>query len=257
MTPVFPEMRNAPRQSMWAKIKQPEGAPPWDLTTILFALVVSFAAMIMGTFIAQFWFEGAQIANVAGWTFGALIMAGFVWQTRKHQREFLRLQPGGAPFPFILFICVGFAMFFDVIGLVFTGGAFLPAPPLVGIQLDGGAAVWFFVVLFMLVAQPAGEEVVFRGVAYPWLRHKLGLWGGVLICAGLYAGFHMLIYTPSYIGYGVSGSLPVFWYGLIVPFLDGVIISLIRAHSQSTRTAVIAHAGFGLFAVLKLLALSG
>ena len=71
------------------------------------------------------------------------------------------------------------------------------------------------------------------------------------MCAAVYALFHLLTYPPNYLGF--SGLTPI-WYGLMLPFLDGLIISAVRAHTGSTRSAVAAHLAFGLFAIVKVLA---
>jgi membrane protease YdiL (CAAX protease family) len=247
-------MTTSDRKSLFARIGTLEPAPPWGLVTAALTILIAFVAVVVGTAVALIWFEGQPFDELAGWTFGAIITIVFVLQTRRRpaDRAALKLGAGGASLLFIMFLCIGFALLFDLIGLGVTG-AFLPKPELLGVNLRAGAvAEWIFAVIFMLAAQPISEELVFRGVAFPVLRTALGAWIGLIICAAVYALFHLLAYPPNYVG--VAGITPI-WYGLILPFLDGLIISMIRAHTGSTRAAIAAHAAFGLFAVVKALAL--
>jgi len=140
-----------------------------------------------------------------------------------------------------------------VIGLAVTG-VFAPSPELASLPIAAMTPMsWLFAVLLMVAAQPALEELAFRGVALPSLRHALGGWGGMIACAGLSAAFHLLAYPPNTAG---DNSLIPLWYGLLLPFLDALIFGAIRASTGSTRAALAAHAIFGVFAVIKLLVIA-
>jgi membrane protease YdiL (CAAX protease family) len=230
----------------------PEPAPPWGLGAALVTVIVAFVLVVAGTTIALVWLEGRRIAELAGWTLASLIITIYVMQTRRRpeERTALRLDVSGMPLPFVMFFSLGFALLFDLISLAVTS-EFLPVPELLAVNLRAGGVVeWVFAVGFMMLAQPIAEELVFRGVAFLALRTMFGGWIGLIASAGLYAVFHLLAYPPNYAN--VSGITPI-WYGLLLPFLDGLIISAIRAYTGSTRAAMAAHAAFGLFAVVKLL----
>jgi membrane protease YdiL (CAAX protease family) len=235
-----------------ARIGTVEAAPPWSLTTVALTIVFAFLSIIIGTFIALAWFENQSFATLLGWIIGSILAIVFVAQTTRRHRTALRLASSSSPLPFIMFICVGFAVFFDLIGLALTG-AFLPVPELLTLR-QREALDWLLAIAFMLVAQPAAEELVFRGVAFPSLRAALGAWPGLIVTAALYAGFHMLAYPPDYLN---SAPIVPIWYGLALPFLSGLIIGAVRAYTGSTRAAIAAHAAFGLFALLKLFAITG
>lgn len=242
----------AERKSLFEKIGTLEPAPSWSLGTVALTIIVAFVAVIIGTTVALVWFEGQPFAKLLGWTLGSVITVLFVLQTRRypHERAALKLGPSGTSLLFVMFICVGFALLFDLISLSVTG-AFLSAPELLGVDLRaGGIAEWGFAILFMVIAQPVAEELVFRGVTFPVLRSVFGAWLGLIVVAALYAIFHLLAYPPDYPN--VTGITPI-WYGLVLPFLQGLIISAVRAHTGSTRPAIAAHVAFGLFAIIKLL----
>jgi membrane protease YdiL (CAAX protease family) len=101
----------------------------------------------------------------------------------------------------------------------------------------------------MLIAQPLGEELVFRGVVQPVFRTILSAWPGLLVTALVYGLFHQLAYPPAYADISSQTAL---WYGLALPALQGVIFGMNRAVTGSTRAAIFAHAAFGLFALLKV-----
>ncbi|HLU10469.1 MAG TPA: CPBP family glutamic-type intramembrane protease [Oceanobacillus sp.] len=243
----------AERKSLFAKIGTLDPAPPWGLGAVVLAVVVAFAAIIVGSTVALVLFENQPFMLLAGWTLGGIVTIASVLQMRRRpeDRAALKLDKSGASLLFIMFLSIGFALLFDLIGLAVTG-EFLPKPELSGANLQaGGLATWAFAVAFMLAAQPIAEELVFRGVAFPVLRSMLGAWVGLVAAAALYALFHLLAYPPGYVT--TAGITPI-WYGLALPFLDGVIISAVRAHTGSTRAAIAAHVAFGLFALVKALA---
>jgi membrane protease YdiL (CAAX protease family) len=107
---------------------------------------------------------------------------------------------------------------------------------------------WVLAFLLLVVLQPIAEELVFRGVVYPALRANFGAWLGFGMVVVLYALFHLVAYAPQ---------PPNLWYGFFMPLLVGAVITFTRAYTGSTRAAIIAHAAFGLFALLKAFAISG
>ena len=243
----------AERKSLIERIGTLEPAPPWGLGSAVLVILVAFIALVVGTAFTLIWFEMLPYAAVAGWTFGGIITTVFVLQTRRRteDRAALKLGAGGPSLLFVMFLCVGFALLFDLISLAVTG-AFLPAPELLGLDLRAGSLLeWVFAVALMLLVQPVSEELVFRGVAFPALRNAFGAWAGLVLVAAAYAVYHLLAFPPNYAN--AAGITPI-WYGLVLPFLQGLVISAVRAHSGSTRVAIAAHVAFGLFAVIKVLA---
>jgi membrane protease YdiL (CAAX protease family) len=78
-----------------------------------------------------------------------------------------------------------------------------------------------------------------------------GAWPGYILSAILYAVFHLLSFPPA--GSDFNGL----WYGQILPFVAGLIFGAVRLYTGSTRAAILAHVGFGLFAIVKMLTLAG
>jgi membrane protease YdiL (CAAX protease family) len=238
------------------RLKTPEPPPPWGISQAVTALVVGFVALIGGALLALVFFPMQTFTTLAGWTVGALLLANYISATRKApaDREAMRLGSPTTPIFFVMFITLGFALVFDLLGLAVTG-TFLASPELssLGVTVPG-IVDWIFAVAFMVLAQPAAEELVFRGVVLPVLRIRLGAWLGLIINAGLFAVFHAALYTP---GGEVFPPNVTLWYSLALPFLGGLLLAAIRVYTGSTRAAIFAHATLGLFAIVKLLVMSG
>ena len=255
------QTRSTPREPLFRRMARLDPAPPWGVWTVIGLIVSAFLLMIAGSFVALTWLPPTPEAKLLGWGLGAAAFIGviaFRLRGRPDQRDALRLRPSGTPLPFVLFIAFGFALTFDLLSLIVTSGAFLTAPELIGAEAQGSLITWVLAILFLVLLQPISEELLFRGYAFPWLRSAFGAWMGLVLCAALGALFHALIYPPDYSAVAPgTGPFPALWFGIALPFLSGLIISMTRATTGSTRAAIVAHAGFGLFAVLKLLALAG
>lgn len=240
------------RPTFMTRLTALDPAPPWTLVGVLVAFVAAFVAIIAGTGFALSWLGASPAAPYIGWVLGGVVMAVFVARTRRTDadREALRLHPPRMTF-LLLFLSIGIAMLFDLISLVVTG-KFLPLPEMLTLaQNRGDVLTVVFATAFMVAAQPIGEELIFRGIAFPVLRGALGAWLGLVVCALMYGVFHLLAYPPA------SQDSALLWGALALPILDGLYFGLVRAYTGSTRAAVYAHAVFGLFAVLKVFALMG
>lgn len=226
-------------------VAAPESAPPWSLQAGLLALLVALAAMVIGTLVMLSLLDQSAVASLLGWILGSIVAAFYTWAALRQHRAALRLGPANIRLFIVLLFALGMAVVIDLIDLGVTG-AFRPVPELLGlVSTDIGPVGWVTAVAFMLVAQPAAEELVFRGALFPVLRSAFGGWIGLLLNALLYGLFHLIAYTSE------PGHL---WHALGTPFLAGLVIGGVRADTRSTRAAIVAHIGFNIFALLKLVA---
>lgn len=239
--------------SLLKRIGTLEDPPAWGIGIVALTFGAAFVAIIAGTMFGYALLGSERAGLVAGWTVSMVLIVVLVVQVVRRDRVGLRLQPTTTPIPLILFIGVGFAVTFDLIGLAATG-VFAPAPELLAFDARAMSILdWLLAIAFMVMAQPIAEELVFRGVTFPVVRTLMGAWGGLIVAALLYALFHLLAYPAPVDTEPLTGL----YYGLIQPFLAGIVIGAARAYTGSTRGAIVAHAAFGLFAVLKLLLLAG
>lgn len=250
---------------MLKRITRPEAPPPWTLYDGLGAIMILFAAMILGSTAADIVF-GSRIATaLLGWSIGAFLATVVVLMTRLRTPESaaaLRLSVEGGPrrLPIIFLFGFGMAVTIDLLSLVVTGD-FWPVPELLGyflvpeegdlISLQPDLFAWVLALLFLVALQPVAEEIIFRGVLFPSLRTELGPLAGFFAVSVFHGAFHLVAYAPS------PGSFSFLWYGFVVPTLEAMVITAVRADTGSTRAAIVAHAAFGLFAVLKAVFIAG
>ena len=241
-------------RNLLARAAAPEPAPPWTVSSALLTVAFAFIAMFVGTAVAFVWLGERDYTQLVGLTLGGILIILFVWQTRRSDLGALRLYPSNPPLLFVMFISLGFAIALDLIGLAITR-EFLPVPEVLGLSPGAmTAAHWLVLVVFLVVVQPIAEGLVFRAVALPSLRTMLGAWGGLIGAAVLAGVFHLALYPPNY---NTTSTITPIWFGLVVPLVEALFYSLVRGYTGSTRAAIAANVAFGIFAVLKFLAIAG
>lgn len=254
-------------RNLFARIGRLENPPPWGLGTGIISVFAALATLVLGfnlaagiycntpdnaAFCSALNFAAPPSVWLIGWTIGAAATILFVFVTRRtpEQRAALRLGGIETSVFWVLLVSIGLAVTLDLIFIRLTGPVI--EPELQSLRQPGINAIsWILAFLFMAVAQPAAEELVFRGVLQPALRQTVGAWPGYLLAAALYALFHLLAYSS---GTMEGGYL---LYSFLLPFAGGLIFGAVRLVTGSTRAAMLSHAAFGIFAVLKLLALGG
>lgn len=238
---------------MLRQLSRPEAPPPWSFTGALGALIAMFASMVIGSTLAGTLLADSPTVLLTGWSIGAVltmlfVMAGYHRQSAEHAAA-LRLGQTKARLPLVLLFALGMAITFDLLSQIVTGDFSLTAPELATLRgADVTVFGWLIALLFMVVLQPIAEEMVLRGLLFPALRTTTGIWTGFVLCAALHAVFHFVAYPPT-----TGDQTVLVWYGLTLPFLIALVITAVRAYTGSTRASIVAHAAFGLFAVLKLL----
>lgn len=282
---------------LFARISKPEGALPWGVGSAVSALVAAVAAIVLGSGVGLVIGGDTVYGPLLGFTIGGALLTAFIFFTRREPeaRAALKIERlnenAPAPLPsnnskaittagktsrgalgplgssremsplqrslLLLLIGIGLAIALDVVTGRITG-IFLPEPELLrpySASINGQSIsfiTWILAFLFMVIFQPVSEALLFQGILLPSIRQSVGAWPGFFIAAGLYAVFHLFMYYPSSVGDFTS-----IWYGLVAPFLAGLIFNTVRIDTGSTRSAALAHAAFGLFAVIKLLTLVG
>lgn len=239
------------------RLGREEPAPPWGLVSAIGYIIGAFACIVLGTSLASSLLADSTL--IVGWSIGMVAIAMLVTITRNRtpqDGEALRLGASHTRIPLIiiLLLSIGVAIAIDLLSLALTNGEF-PTPELLRLvnTSDRSFVAWGLAALFMVILQPAGEELVFRGIAFPALRTGLGIWPGYLMTAVFYAVFHLLAYAPQ----GGGGNSALVWVSIGTPFLSGLYLTGIRAYTGSTRAALIAHAGLGLFLIMRTLLYGG
>lgn len=247
------------------RIGTPEAAPPWGITAALTGFAAAFAAMMIGTTVAALIFGQSALSSLAGWSIGAILLTLFVNFTRNRtpaERQALGLNAPGIPLPLILLLSLGVAITLDLLSLILTGVASpvtellvlfgsVPGAP-VAVAPGNDPLAWLIGGMLLVVFQPIAEALMFRGVIYPALRQTLGPWWGLLATAATASLFHLLAYTTT-----PQSGFAFTWYALLLPFVDALYLTAVRAATGSTRASLVAHVGLGMFAILRALVLAG
>jgi membrane protease YdiL (CAAX protease family) len=264
------ESRGCMFRKLIARISATESPPPWTVFSALSSVIAAFASVIIGTALTLITLNNSQYGPLAGWTVGAIFTIAFVLiRFRKpEEREALRLSAAKSGAGLLqevflmLLIGVGLAVALDVISARVAGTS--PFEP--ELQRPFGEAAraasllidypivfisWIFAIAFMVIGQPISEELIFRGILLPSLRKATGAWPGYIVSALIFAVFHLLAYSTS------ISDFNSLWHGQILPFIAGLIFGAVRLYTGSTRAAILAHAGFGLFAIVKIVTLVG
>jgi uncharacterized protein len=90
---------------------------------------------------------------------------------------------------------------------------------------------------------PFMEELFFRGFLYPVLARRLGVYIGVLLTALPFALIHVFEYKA--------------WSPVLIVFLVGVVLTLVRAKRRSVAASFVVHAIYNGIPVLATVIVSG
>ncbi len=226
--------------------------PAWgarDLLWVLMVLVLALffidtAAVLIANWVAAGrGLEAQDFATdprvvVPAQTVAYLLTVGFIVRMiRRHYR--LRFFPAvhwRVPERWLKFIIAG--MLLAIVVQILS--AKLPIPKQLPIEqyFRSPPSAWLMAGFGILVA-PFCEELFFRGLLYPVLRQRLGMVLAVVLTSGLFAVIH-----ASQLGHA--------WAAVSVLFVVGVVLTLIRAMTDSLAASVLVHTGynFALFALV-------
>jgi CAAX protease family protein len=97
----------------------------------------------------------------------------------------------------------------------------------------------YLLAAFGLSLAPLLEEVFFRGMLYPLMRRAFGLTTAIVLTAAAFAAIH-----GTQLGYA--------WGPILSIFVVGVVLTIVRARTNSVAASFLTHCGynFALFAAL-------
>lgn len=240
-------------QGVVRRLQEPERAPTWSaLSGILFVLaygVVWIAAQTIAVTLTGSDFVNPSNAAQALGALLASLLIGIVvvqwvrqrvpqnWQTALHLETSHTL-----PLFVCLLIGLAGAWAIDLFGILLHLKGSQVVPPAFSALLSGQLSIgWFIAAVTALLAQPIGEELLMRGLLYPSLAARAGNMGAIALTSVIGVTLSLIL----------AGPLP--WYALIQPALMNLLVTGLRAHTQSTQMAIVARAMFGLFFVLTAL----
>ena len=89
----------------------------------------------------------------------------------------------------------------------------------------------YLISIFAVTFGPFMEELFFRGLLYPVLARRMGVFWGVLLTAAPFAMMHMFQY-----GYA--------WGVVLLIFVMGIVVTIVRAATGSVAASFLVHVGY-------------
>jgi membrane protease YdiL (CAAX protease family) len=86
----------------------------------------------------------------------------------------------------------------------------------------------YLLAFFAVMVAPPVEELYFRGFLYPAVARWTGIWPAVVITSGLFALLH-------------GSQLAFAWVPVMVIFVVGATLNIVRVRTGSVATGVVAH----------------
>lgn len=230
------------------RLRASQVAPPWRLSDVFLALVVLFiTTTLIGSTVAALVAGNSPAPPTAslllGWTVGLILSGGYIFLTRRAAGHLpaLKLGQTDLPLPIAFLVGVGAALTFDLVAAL-ASGSFRPVAPLSGLESNPPSLV--MAALFLVVAQPIVESLIFFGLVQTLLRAQIGPVAGWFMTGVAFTIYYFAIY---------AANLPFqqgLWYGVVLPLLLGLTLGLVRLRSASTRATIVTYSAYGLTTLL-------
>jgi uncharacterized protein len=222
-------------------------APPdpawngWDVLRLTFLTIVAlFVGVFTVLLVARFWvyphtalgeIARVPLVVVAGQSLAYLLILAYMYVlvTRERRRpDFLAAIHWNWPSNIAVYVLVGFALSLALQGLAH----FLPIPKELPIDsfFRTPAEAWALSILSVTLA-PLMEELFFRAFLYPVLARSLGLPVAVFVTALGFALLH-------------GAQLMFAWGPVLVIFLVGLVLTMVRARKNSVAAGVLIHMAY-------------
>ena len=213
----------------------------WDVLRLIFLTIVAlFVGVFAVLLIARWWVyphtalgEIARIplVVVAGQSLAYLLILAYMYVlvTRERRRpDFLAAIHWNWPSNIAAYVLAGFVLSLALQVLAH----FLPIPKELPIDsfFRTPAEAWALSVLSVTLA-PLMEELFFRGFLYPVLARRLGLPIAVFVTALGFALLH-------------GAQLMFSWGPVLVIFLVGIVLTIVRAKTNSVAAGVLIHMAY-------------
>jgi membrane protease YdiL (CAAX protease family) len=222
-------------------------APPdpawtgWDVLRLIFLTIVAlFVGVFAVLLIARWWvyphtalgeIARVPLVVVAGQSLAYLLILAYMYVlvTRERRRlDFLTAIHWNWPSNIVVYVLAGFALSLALQVLAH----FLPIPKELPIDsfFRTPAEAWALSILSVTLA-PLMEELFFRGFLYPVLARRLGLSTAVFVTALGFALLH-------------GAQLMFSWGPVLVIFLVGIVLTIVRAKTNSVAAGVLIHMAY-------------
>ncbi len=222
----------------------PPSDPAWNGWDVVRLIILTIVALFVGVFVAlavarwHFYPHTAlraiarmPLVAVVGQGLAYLLVLGYMYVlvTRERgRRDFLAALHWNFPSNVVIYVLAGFVL---AVGLQLLA-RLLPMPKELPIDsfFRTPAEAWALAILSVTLA-PLMEELFFRGFLYPVLARGIGVWLAVLITALGFAALH-------------ASQLGFTWGPVLVIFVVGLVLTIVRAKTNSVAAGVIIHMAY-------------
>ncbi|MGB0041646.1 MAG: type II CAAX endopeptidase family protein [Terriglobales bacterium] len=213
----------------------------WDILRLtLLTIVALFAGVFVVLLISRWWLyphsDLGEIAHiplvlVAGQSVAYLLILAYMYvlvTRERHRPDFFAAIHWNWPSNIVVYVLAGFVLSVSLQGLAH----FLPIPKELPIDtyFRTPAEAWALGILSVTLA-PLMEELFFRGFLYPVLARSLGLPVAVFLTALGFALLH-------------GAQLMFSWGPVLVIFLVGIVLTMVRAKTNSVAAGVLIHMAY-------------
>ena len=231
-----------PGQAAVALVVPPD--PAWNGWDVVRLIVITILSLFIGVFAVLFiarwkvypYMPLGEVARiplviVAGQSVAYLLILAYMYVlvTRERRRpDFLAAIHWNWPSNMAVYVLLGFVLSIGLQALAH----FLPIPKELPIDdfFRTPAEAWALGILSITLA-PLMEELFFRGFLYPVLARRLGLPIAVVLTALGFAALH-------------GAQLQFSWGPVLVIFLVGVVLTVVRAKTNSVAAGVLIHMAY-------------
>jgi membrane protease YdiL (CAAX protease family) len=196
-----------------------------DLPVTLMYLISIATFHVPATVMAMAWFQRSRIP----------LEQGLGLETRRGWPELAAGFGGYAmAFPLVVTASALTLLLFD-----FAGWEMTLQPAVLDLKQISHPMEWLMIFLLVVVVGPFCEEVMFRGVLFPWLAHRIGIPGGLLLHSAVFAAVH-----------GHAGTL-------IPLFVLSIFLGLLFMARRNLMAAFWMHAVFNAVSLMNMMMQSG
>jgi membrane protease YdiL (CAAX protease family) len=220
------------------------GDPAWNIWDVLRLIVLTIVALFVGVFAALFiarWrfyphtplgeIARIPLVVVAGQALAYLLILAYMYVlvTRERgRRDFLSAIHWNWPSNIAIYLLMGFTLSLALQGVAHL----LPIPKELPIDsfFRTPAEAWALGILSVTLA-PLMEELFFRGFLYPVLARGIGIPLAIFLTAVGFALLH-------------GAQLGFSWGPVLVIFLVGLVLTIVRARKNSVAAGVLIHMAY-------------
>jgi hypothetical protein len=237
------------------RLRLPEPSPAWLLRTAFFFVLAYIAIWILSlTAVASARGEIDGRITAGGYLLatglhGVVVIGAVVqWARRRLGGKWLaglRLSNGrgaqSGQIVITLLIGLGAAWALDLMGGLVGAKDWLDIPAQFNGLLEPVSLTWALGAMSVVLLQPIAETLIFSGLLYPATARRSGENVMAIVGVGI---VYMLVSIFLSVQQGSN------WFNIVLPLLTMLFVVGVRAYTQSTRSAIMARIGFGLFVLL-------